>query len=282
MVSPSKFEAREVSSFDKLISIGALGAADGAMSNSTLVGVQAGYENMKNSDSEQVLERKTLSSQLYEILERKVIAGELLPGTRLSEESVAETFKVSRSPAREALLDLEKAGLAVRVGARDRMITIPSREMISAKYELWWIVDVGRTYLSALKATKEDCLELRRYVDRMARAVKGRDAKRYLAACEKWHKKIRLSCTNDFVNQVSGDCDLYLKWLEVLYDRSPDISEQTVTEHRRILECYESRDLGGLSEAIREHIMRQRERLLVLFESSRLAAGSDTEPTASV
>jgi DNA-binding GntR family transcriptional regulator len=235
---------------------------------------------MKNSDAGQVLERKTLSSQLYEILERKVITGELLPGTRLSEESVAETFKVSRSPAREALLDLEKAGLAVRVGARDRMITVPTREMISAKYELWWIVDVGRTYLSALNATKDDCLELRRYVYRMARAVKGRDGKRYIAACEKWHKKIRSSCTNEFVNQVSGECDLYLKWLEVLYDRSPDISDQTVVEHRRILECYESRDLAGLSEAIREHIMRQRERLLVLFESSRLAAGTDTQSTA--
>jgi DNA-binding GntR family transcriptional regulator len=67
-----------------------------------------------------------------------------------------------------------------------------------------------------------------------------------------------------------------LKWLEVLYDRSPEISEKTVAEHRRILECYERRDLGGLSEAIRGHIMRQRERLLLLFEASRPAAGRDT------
>jgi DNA-binding GntR family transcriptional regulator len=235
---------------------------------------------MKNSDAEPLLERrKTLSAQLYQILENKVIAGELRPGTRLSEESVAETFKVSRSPAREALIDLEKAGLAVRVGARDRMITIPTREMISAKYDLWWIVDVGRTYLSSQHATKEDWLELRGYVDRMERAVKARDGKRYLAACDKWHRKIRMSCTNDFVNEVSGECDLYLKWLEVLYDRSPDMSEQTVAEHRRILECYESRDLGGLSEAIREHIMRQRERLLDLFESSHSAAGYEKPST---
>ena len=227
---------------------------------------------------EQTLERKTLSSQLYAILERKVIAGELLPGTRLSEESVADTFKVSRSPAREALIDLEKAGLAVRVGARDRMITIPTREMISSKYDLWWIVDVGRAYLSALSATKEDCAELRQYVDRMARAVKARDTKRYLAACDKWHKKIRHSCPNEYVNQIGSDCDLYLKWLEVLYDRAPDISEQTVTEHQRILEAYENRDLGALSEAVRQHITRQRERLLLLFESSRMAAGKDTLP----
>ena len=227
---------------------------------------------------EPALERKTLSSQLYAILERKVIAGELPPGTRLSEESVADTYNVSRSPAREALMDLEKSGLAVRVGLRDRMITVPTREMISSKYDLWWIVDVGRAYLSALNATTEDRIELRRYVDRMARAVKARDSKRYLAACDKWHNKIRHSCPNTFVNQIGGDCDMYLKWLEVLYDRSPDMSEQTVKEHQRILEAYESRDLGALSESIRAHIVRQRERLLLLFESTRTAPGKDTSP----
>jgi DNA-binding GntR family transcriptional regulator len=222
-----------------------------------------------------LIERKTLSSQLYEILERKVLSGELQPGTRVSEESIAETFQVSRSPAREALLDLERAGLAERVGVRDRMITVPTREMIAAKYELWWIVDIGRTYLSALRASEEDLQELRIYVDRMARAVKARDVKRYRAACDKWHQKIRSGCPNEFVNQVGGECDLYLKWLEVLYDRSPDMSEQSLAEHTRILQAYERRDLGALSESIREHIMRQRDRILGFFgDAGSQAAGA--------
>ena len=228
--------------------------------------------------SEPALQRRTLSSQLYQILETKVITGELTPGTRLSEESVAETYKVSRSPAREALIDLEKAGLAVRVGTRDRMISIPTRETISAKYELWWILDVGRTYLSSLSATQDDFDELGLYVDRMARAVKARDAKRYLAACEKWHVKIRHSCHNIFINQVSGECDLYLRWLEVLYDRSPDMSEQTVVEHQGILEAYVARDLSRLSEAIRTHILRLRERLLLQFESVEAATCKGSAP----
>jgi DNA-binding GntR family transcriptional regulator len=232
---------------------------------------------MKDSTggSAPILERKTLSSQLYEILESKVIAGELAPGTRLSEDSVAETYKVSRSPAREALLDLEKFGLAVRVGARERMITIPTREMISSKYDLRWIVDVGRSYLSALSATPEDCEELRQYQDRMARAVKARDSKRYQAACDKWHSKIRQSCPNTFVNQVGDDCNHYLKWLEVLYVPSPDMSEQSVAEHQAILEAYEKRDVGALSAAIRDHVTRKRDLLLQLFESSQTTEGKD-------
>jgi DNA-binding GntR family transcriptional regulator len=236
--------------------------------------------NVGNS-SKPLIERKTLSSQLYQILESKVISGELAPGTRLSEESVAETFQVSRSPAREALLDLERAGLAERVGVRDRMITIPTHEMIAAKYDLWWIVDIGRTYLSALRATEQDLAELHRYVDRMARANKGRDAKRYRAACDKWHRKIRTGCPNEYVNQVGGDCDLYLKWLEVLYDRSPDMSEQTVAEHARILDAYERKDLAALSESIRVHITRQRDRILGFFGAASSGATAGPAPARS-
>ena len=219
----------------------------------------------------EVLERKTLAAQLYEILERKIIGGELTPGTRLSEEWLAETYKVSRSPAREALMDLEKYGLAVRVGARDRIITIPTREMISSKFDLWWIVDLGRTYLSSTNATPADCVELREHLDRMARAVKTRDSRRYQTACDKWHGKIRQLCPNTFVNQCSEDCEHYLKWLEVLYDRSPDLSEQSIEEHRAILDAYEQRDLAALSVAMRDHITRKRDQVVRLFESSRMA-----------
>jgi DNA-binding GntR family transcriptional regulator len=157
------------------------------------------------------------------------------------------------------------------------MITIPTREMIAAKYDLWWIVDVGRTYLSALNATPEDCIELRQYLDRMGRAVKARDNKRYQAACDKWHNKMQQSCLNAFVNQVSDECNDYLKWLEVLYDPSPDMSEQSVAEHRSMLDAYESRDLAALSVAMRAHITRKRDRLLLSFESSRVPAGKDAE-----
>lgn len=233
-------------------------------------GARLGRKYLGGSTAE-VLDRKTLATQLYEILERKIIAGELTPGMHLSEESLAVTYKVSRSPAREALMELEKYGLAVRVGARDRIITIPTREMISAKFDLWWIVDLGRTYLSSLNAAPEDRVELREHLDRMARAAKARDIRRYQSACDKWHGKIRQLCPNSFVNQSSEDCAHYLKWLEVLYDRAPDLSEQNIAEHRAILNAYEERDLAALSIAMRDHITRKRDQVVSMFESSRMA-----------
>ena len=226
------------------------------------------------------IDRRTLASQIYKLLERQVLEGVLPPGARLSEDSLAETFHVSRSPAREALANLERVGLAVRVGMRDRMITIPTMQIISEKYDVWWIVDVGRTYLASLTATAADYEELKRYVDRMARAIKARDNKRYVAACGKFHDKVRHGCGNKYINEISGDCDLYLRWFEMLYDQAPDCSITTVNEHAVILNAFEARNLPALSEAIRVHILRQRDRILNHFaslESTTAAAGAPQE-----
>lgn len=209
--------------------------------------------------------RTTLSSQLYGILERKILEGELTPGTPISEDSIAESYGVSRTPAREALAELERIGLAVRTGMRDRMITIPDMDMISQKFELWWIVDVGRTYLASLKATNEDIQELRQHIERMQRTVQRGEAKRYRAACEKFHLQIRNGCPNGYVNQIAGECDVYLHWFETLYDKEPEFSAAVVEEHIRILEAFEKKDLAGLSESIRNHIQRQRDRIVGHF-----------------
>jgi DNA-binding GntR family transcriptional regulator len=210
--------------------------------------------------------RTTLSSQLYRILEQKILDGELNPGTPISEDLIAEIYGVSRTPAREALSELERLGLAVRTGMRDRMITIPSLDMISEKFELWWILDVGRTYLASLNATPNDISELQRLVDRMRMACERGEAKRYQAACDKFHQKIRSSCPNGCVNQVAGECDVYLRWFESLYDKKPEISSEIVNEHIHILKAFQKKDLASLSESIRNHIQRQRDRIVGHFQ----------------
>jgi DNA-binding GntR family transcriptional regulator len=57
---------------------------------------------------------KSLADRVVTRLREAVIAGELLPGERLTEPALAERLGISRSPVREALLRLEAMGLARR------------------------------------------------------------------------------------------------------------------------------------------------------------------------
>lgn len=62
---------------------------------------------------------ESLSQSIARFLEEKIIEGEMKAGTRLVPEEIAESLRVSKSPVREALLNLQKEGLvtnAPRVG----------------------------------------------------------------------------------------------------------------------------------------------------------------------
>jgi DNA-binding GntR family transcriptional regulator len=215
--------------------------------------------------SESPLQRRTLSAQIYARLEDSVLNGELLPGTRLSEEQLAERFGVSRAPVREALIALENAGLAERFGPRERAVTMPTLDLIRQKYDLWWIIDVGRAYLSSLDATLEDCDALDVLVEKAATAVARDDLLAYQALIEEYHEKIRSGCHNPDVIKLGASCDVYLRWFEVLYNHNETTSAETIREHRAITAAYRAKDYTRLSDTIRVHMMRQRDDVLRQF-----------------
>jgi DNA-binding GntR family transcriptional regulator len=64
----------------------------------------------------------TKSSMLYETIFNKIIHGEYPANTKLREEKLAETHKVSRTPVREALRHLEKDGLIEMLTNRDTRV----------------------------------------------------------------------------------------------------------------------------------------------------------------
>ena len=56
---------------------------------------------------------QSLSSMVYETLKQRIINGELLPGSVMMERTLAEDFKISRTPVREALKLLLQEGWIV-------------------------------------------------------------------------------------------------------------------------------------------------------------------------
>lgn len=60
-------------------------------------------------------------------MRRKILDGEFAPGESVLESRTAEMLRVSRTPVREALLQLEREGLLIAQGF-ERAVTNPTRE----------------------------------------------------------------------------------------------------------------------------------------------------------
>jgi DNA-binding GntR family transcriptional regulator len=209
-----------------------------------------------------MLNRQSLSEQVYDILEERIITGELAPGTRLSEEAVAEEFGISRSPAREAITELERMGLAERVGGRDRRIVVPGARFVAETYETWTMLEVSITYLSAQAATAEDHEEIRRTLAKMEEAYRNDASDQYIAHSKQLHRLMTFRCENGQMLSMVENFEKYRKWIVTLHFKGNYHSAANLDEHRAIAEAYIAKDLAGISSSLGAHIGNQRDEVV--------------------
>ncbi|QSH41381.1 GntR family transcriptional regulator [Lentisphaerota bacterium ZTH] len=80
------------------------------------------------------LKRYSLAEQAYREMLKQIISGQWQAGDKMTEESLCEHFKISRTPAREALMSLTRDGLVERQPRCGWRICSPTTEQV---YELF-------------------------------------------------------------------------------------------------------------------------------------------------
>ena len=218
--------------------------------------------SIETTETAPLLQRTSLAEQIYRILEERIVSGELAPGEKMLEDFVAEAFGVSRSPAREALSALEHAGLVVRTTGRDRSVSVPTAKWINDAFEfVLGSSDSGCTYLSCLNAPESDHLRLYQLLDAIETAQKQADKERQERSGE-FHELLKCRCVNRQLDAMIEQNAKVIQWFKALYFADLDFSEQSKLEHRKIVDCYVRKDLAGLLDAARKHLMRTRDRIL--------------------
>lgn len=194
------------------------------------------------------------------------VAGDLLegilterypPGSILTEVEIAHDAGVSRTPAREALLQLERAGL-VRLMPKKGAVVAPisarqARDLASmrALFETAAVERLGRhpELRSALYMELEATLEDQR------RAAKARELLRFAAADFAFHARIVEEAGNTVITQTFADLAPRLARLTyIVAARGPASMTRVYEEHVRLAALVRDAALDDFRELLNEHL----------------------------
>lgn len=92
------------------------------------------------------------SSVIYQELRRRIIKGELAPGARLRERTLAEEFRVSRIPIRDAIPQLEAEGFITTLPRRGAVVSTLTMRDVDELFEVRLGVEVFANRLAAERA----------------------------------------------------------------------------------------------------------------------------------
>ncbi|MCB9947444.1 MAG: GntR family transcriptional regulator [Rhodospirillaceae bacterium] len=206
------------------------------------------------------------ASRLREILEQEIIAGRHRPGERLDEVSLAKRFQVSRTPIREALLGLESSGLIELKPRRGAFVKAVSASDLLEMFEVMAELEAICVRLGSRRLTRDQETQLKASLaDCEIAAHSGEDA--YYLANETFHAVLYRVSGNGFLEAQALALQNRLKPFRRLQLRVKGRMEQSMAEHREIVEAICTADAPRAERAMKAHIKIQGEHFLFLLSA---------------
>ncbi len=206
------------------------------------------------------LERRSLKSDIFNLLHQRIIAGEYSPGTWLRQSEIAEELEVSPTPVREALDQLVAEGLAQQVPYRGVRVPNMTHGEIADAYVLRLVLEVTVARVAAHNISAEQAKALRSLVQQTKDLLKPGDIRRYRQLNWQIHRLIASAGGNPLMARVHGIAlNRFPDWM--LYEdllHKPDELQASLEgeyrEHVALVEAIVSQDPKLAAEEAHKHL----------------------------
>lgn len=198
--------------------------------------------------------------RLRDALEQEIATGELEPGTRLDEVTLAERFGVSRTPIREALLELAGSGLVEHRPRRGAVVAQLSVARLFEMFEVMAELEGMCVRLAVRRMSDWEQAALREACEACAAAAEAGDTDAYYYENGRFHDVIYSACGNSFLTEEARRLHRRLKPYRRLQLRVNNRMMTSLSEHRGIVEAIEAGDHDAAETRLKAHIAVQGER----------------------
>ena len=197
-----------------------------------------------------MIQREPLRVQIRDVVRNWIVDGKLTHTDRLTEPDLADRLGVSRTPLREALLDLERDGFVLAEPGKGFRVVPLSIEMIHETYPI-----IGTLERLALRtcgsAAAQGCPGLRRINDKIA-ASQSRPERQFKLD-RRWHELLLQSCSNKRLLKMIKDLTEVIRRFDRALVRGVADLSSSCRQHAEILDALEAGDVTDAADRLEQH-----------------------------
>lgn len=210
---------------------------------------------MTNDVSSSIVSAQSKSQRAHEWIKARIVAQDFIPGHRLVLGSIATELDMSVVPVREAIRQLEAAGLVTferNVGAHVAMVDDTQYRFSMQSLS---ILEGAATALAARALTTEDLRAARTINSEMIEQLDDFDPRTFTALNQQFHAILFARCANPrLLELVNAEWARLGHLRESTFSFVPGRAAESVREHESILACIEtSAALGVIEQIARRH-----------------------------
>ncbi|MEJ0065234.1 MAG: GntR family transcriptional regulator [Caulobacteraceae bacterium] len=201
-----------------------------------------------------VVQIQRLRDQVYQLIRDDLKAGALEPGQRIVEGELAERYNVSRTPVREALLQLSQDGLLTDAPDRGYAVVVDTTIANAYRHEVRDLIDPELAARAALDGNAEQRKALVKAQERQRAAHESGQPAAFLEANERLRERLRGMCGNAFLAQCCALVDDQAQWARRGAFARPENRELELKHDEILIAAIVEGDAEAARAAMRDYV----------------------------
>ena len=223
-----------------------------------------GVENMESGETGVVSSRVT--ERVCEELREMIMDGRLAGGTRLKETALSRKVGTSRTPIREALVQLESEGLVVRMPHAGAIVRTLDERDVEDAFQLRALLEGYGAAYAAQRLTEEQIRELENLCDEMEGPLERGGDQRAVAYVlernDRFHRIILQASGNRRLTVALRATMEIPRVYKSYYWYSEQERQRSFLYHRELIEAFRNRDPLWAEATMKSHVYAARDYLL--------------------
>jgi DNA-binding GntR family transcriptional regulator len=199
-----------------------------------------------------VLNIKSLKEQVYDYLREQMERGEIRPGAVINMEDTSRELGVSKTPLRDALLQLESENFVTILPRRGVVVNVLTLEDIKRYYEILGALESAALLSCCSRIKKIHIDQLKALNAKMSQAIARDDFNSYYQDNLNFHSIFLDLCENDLLKKMVNNLKRKLYDFPRQQGFVKEWELESIEEHAKIVELIEKGKSQEASNYIRD------------------------------
>lgn len=205
-----------------------------------------------------ILDRRsseTAREYAFRIIKNNIVSLEFVPGTFVSENEIASSLGLSRTPVREAIIDLAKDYVIETIPQRGNLVTLIDLELVEEARFLRQVLDKAVIELACKSKNSEDIVKLEENVQLQEFYLEKKAYEKLYELDDLFHETIYLMAKKTGIYEMRSNMMIHFDRVRTLSVEAVDES-QRVKDHKDMLEAIKNQDVKKAVELVDVHMDR--------------------------
>lgn len=199
---------------------------------------------------------ETAREYVYRILRDQILTLELKPGEPFNDMEFSGRIGVSRTPVREAVIQLSQESRIIEIyPQRGMRIALIDMELVEEARALRLLLEKSVAEMACERATKEDLIWLKENVELQEFYMDGKNAKKFIELDNQMHEKLFSICRRELSYSLCQRISIHFDRVRSL--SVSGVRDMTLVEdHRRLVELIEQKKSEEAVRLMEVHLNR--------------------------